>query len=551
MANELDPRTTLVRADSAPSESGRRTSSWTLPPDLLAEAVGRLRSSALLYAVAYFLAAFVPALVVPEERVRLAANPGQWIPRVFSIGVALTLAWLASRRGISARLKLYAALGFEVLGSFGIAVVEYQHITAPIRQGGVGPEGFGLSWVAAFVLLFSVVVPMPPGITVLSAVLSVATVPLVYAAGVGLGVNLPLGPGEFFFALVFPYLIIVIMAYVGSRVVYRLGTAVREAREMGSYRLVQRLGAGGMGEVWRAQHRMLARPAAIKLIRPEVLGATDPGSRDLLLRRFEQEAQATALMTSAHTLALYDFGVADDGTFYYVSELLDGFDLNQLVRRFGPVPAERVVHFLRQMCASLAEAHEAGLIHRDVKPANVFACRYGREVDFIKVLDFGLVKRRPPESNEGELTAEEGPSGTPAFMSPEQALGKGRVDARSDLYAVGGVAYWLLTGTLVFKGSTPMETIVMQVHREPEPPSHRTELGIPPELEAIVLDCLAKDPGERPQTADRLAARLAAVPLAREWTDSRARQWWDQHRPAGARAPQEPRDPEEKTLSSS
>lgn len=535
MLSNLDSRTTLIRAASARSDSGRRTSSWTLPPDLLTEAVGRLRSSALLYALAYFLAAFLPMLLVDERRAILVATPSQWIPRVLSIGVALTLAWLASRREIPARLKLYAALGFEVLGSLGIAVAEYQGITAPIRQGNMGSMGFGLSWVAAFVLLFSVVVPMPPRIMLLATSLSVATVPLVYAAGVALGINLPLNPGEFFFALVFPYLIIIIMAYVGSRIVYRLGAAVREAREMGSYRLIERLGAGGMGEVWRAQHRMLARPAAIKLIRPEVLGARDPGTREQLLRRFEREAQATALMCSPHTLALYDFGMADDGTFYYVSELLEGFDLDQLVRQFGPVPAERAVHFLRQICASLAEAHEAGLIHRDIKPANLYACRYGREVDFLKVLDFGLVKRRPVEAGAGELTVDEGPSGTPAFMSPEQALGEGRVDARSDLYAVGGVAYWLLTGSLVFRGASPMETMVMQVHREPEPPSHRTELAIPPELESIVLACLAKNPSDRPQTADQLAEQLAAVPLAPEWTDSRARKWWEQHRPSDDR----------------
>lgn len=533
--SDLDSRTTLIRADSAPSDSSRRTSSWTLPPSLLTEAVGRLRSSALLYALAYFLAAFLPVLAFDERRAMLEANPSQWIPRVLSIGVALTLAWLASRPWIPARVKLYAALGFEVLGSLGIAVAEYQNISAQIGQGDMGSVGFGLSWVAAFVLLFSVVVPMPPRIMLLSTALSVATVPLVYAAGIRLGVNLPLGPREFFFALVFPYLIIIIMAYVGSRIVYRLGVAVREAREMGSYRLIQRLGAGGMGEVWRAQHRMLARPAAIKLIRPEVLGARDPGTREQLLRRFEREAQATALMCSPHTLALYDFGMADDGTFYYVSELLEGFDLDQLVKQFGPVPAERAVHFLRQICASLAEAHEAGLIHRDIKPANVYACRYGREVDFIKVLDFGLVKRRPTETGAGELTVEEGPSGTPAFMSPEQALGEGRVDARSDLYAVGGVAYWLLTGSLVFKGASPMETIFMQVNRAPEPPSHRTELAIPPELESIILGCLAKDPADRPQTADQLAERLAAVPLELEWTDSRARQWWDRHRPSDDR----------------
>jgi serine/threonine protein kinase len=335
-----------------------------------------------------------------------------------------------------------------------------------------------------------------------------------------------------FFILIFPYLTVLLMAYTGSRVVYRLGAAVSKAREMGSYRLVEQLGQGGMGEVWRAQHRMLARPAAIKLIRPEMLGLKGPDGGELLQRRFEREAQATALMRSSHTMELYDFGVAEDGTFYYVMELLDGFDLDRLVERFGPVPAERAVHFLRQMCSSLAEAHEAGLIHRDVKPANVYACRYGREVDFIKVLDFGLVKQdRSTTDGSHKLTAGDVAGGTPAFMSPEQALGDDQVDARSDLYAVGCVAYWLLTGTLVFKGQSPMETIVMHVNREPDPPSRRTELPIPAELEAIVLSCLAKDPGARPQSADELAARLSAVPVEREWTTARAREWWDQNRP--------------------
>jgi eukaryotic-like serine/threonine-protein kinase len=532
MATDLETQATLIRADSAPSEPGRRTSVWTLPPDLLTEAAGRLRAAALLYAAAYSLAAFLPMLAAPEGRAILA-NPAELVPRVLSVGSALALVWLVSLRGVPARVKLYAGLVFEVIGSFGIAVVEYRHITQPI-QGDAGNVSFGLSWVAAFVLLFSVVVPIPPRIMLVSTSLAVATVPLVYAVNMAAGTNAPLGPGAFFFALVFPYLIIILMAYVGSRVVYHLGTQVREAREMGSYRLIQRLGQGGMGEVWRAQHRMLARPAAIKLIRPEVLGGRDPESRAVLLRRFEREAQATALMRSVHTMELYDFGVADDGSFYYVMELLDGFDLDALVRRFGPVPAERAVHFLTQICHSLAEAHEAGLIHRDIKPANVYACRYGREVDFVKVLDFGLVKGgAAPKADPGEMTVDGDTSGTPAYMSPEQALGEGGVDARSDLYAVGCVAYWLLTGTLVFKGVTAMETIVMHVHREPEPPSRRTSLPVPAELEAIVLDCLAKNPADRPQTADELAARLASVPLAREWSGIRAREWWDRHRPAG------------------
>ena len=290
-----------------------------------------------------------------------------------------------------------------------------------------------------------------------------------------------------------------------------------------------------MGEVWLAQHRMLARPAAIKLIRPEVLGVADVQSRQLL-KRFEREAQATALMRSPHTLALYDFGMADDGTFYYVMELLDGFDLDELIERFGPVPAERAVHFLRQACASLAEAHDAGLIHRDIKPANLYTCRYGRDVDFIKVLDFGLVKQNgAAEPGSDKLTVEHFAGGTPAFMSPEQAVGEEGIDGRSDLYSLGCVAYWLLTGTPVFKGRTPIETMMMHVHVKPDPPSLYTKIAIPPELEAVIMSCLSKDAEARPQTADELAARLSAIPIASEWPQRRAREWWDANRPSQPR----------------
>jgi serine/threonine-protein kinase len=313
--------------------------------------------------------------------------------------------------------------------------------------------------------------------------------------------------------------------------VYRLGTAVREARELGSYRLREKLGTGGMGEVWRAEHRLLVRPAAIKLIRPEMLGGGD-AARHLVTQRFQREAQATALLRSSHTVELYDFGMTEDGTFYYVMELLDGLDLAQLVKSTGPLPPERALHFLLQICDSLGEAHAAGLIHRDVKPANIHACRQGRKLDFIKVLDFGLVKHGTPAEQQSEhLTGDMVAGGTPAFMSPEQALGDRGVDGRSDLYSVGCVAYWLLTGSTVFQGQTPMETIVMHVNREPEPPSRRTAQAIPSALESIVLECLAKRPESRPQSADELAARLVAVPLEREWSPERAREWWEQHRP--------------------
>jgi serine/threonine-protein kinase len=536
-----DSKTTLIQTEETASRAGRRTSAWTLPSDLLLEAVRRLRVLALLYALAYFMAGPMIPLLSREGRAMFASFPSIWIPTVFSIGAGLTVAAVVSLRGLSPLVKVRIGHAFEVLGSLGIAAAEYHHIVAPISHGELGSGDFGLSWVAVWVMLFTAVVPTPPRIALIWAALSLATVPLVYQVGVAMGSNVALGPEMLFFLLIFPYLIVLLMAYVASRVVYGLGAAVREARELGSYRLVQRLGQGGMGEVWRAQHRMLARPAAIKLIRPEVLGGGDGGNRPMLLRRFEREAQATALMRSAHTMELYDFGVSDDGTFYYVMELLDGFDLDELVEKFGPVPPERAVHFLRQMCSSLAEAHEAGLIHRDVKPANVYTCHYGREVDFIKVLDFGLVKHgRMPESGGDKLTAADVTAGgTPAFMSPEQALGEEHVDGRSDLYAVGCVAYWLLTGSLVFKGSTPMETIVMHVHKEPEAPSARSRLPIPADLESIVLACLAKDPAARPQSADELAARLGSVRLEKEWTVERAREWWDRHRPAGDRPEQD------------
>jgi eukaryotic-like serine/threonine-protein kinase len=467
-------------------------------------------------------------LISAEGRALLFSRTVFWLPPMLSIAGGILVAWLLSLPTVSTRIKLYAGLAFEILGSYGIAASEYHDVTAPIMYR-MGVGDFGLSWVAVWVMLFTVVVPARPRLALVTAALSLSAVPVMFA----LGDNLALDSQRFFFSLIFPYLVVLILAHVGSRVVYGLGTAVTKAREMGSYRLVERLGKGGMGEVWRAKHRMLARPAAIKLIRPEMLGARDHATRELLLRRFEREAQATALMRSSHTIELYDFGVADDGTFYYVMELLEGFDLETLVGRFGPMPPERAIHFLRQICASLAEAHEAGLIHRDVKPANLYACRYGRQVDFIKVLDFGLVKQgREPEPDADKLTGDDrSPGGTPAFMSPEQALGDGEVDGRSDIYSVGCVAYWLLTGTLVFQGTTSMETIVLHVHREPDPPSRRTSRPIPAELEEIVLACLAKNPAGRPRTADELAERLASVNTSEEWTAARARMWWEENRP--------------------
>jgi serine/threonine-protein kinase len=291
-----------------------------------------------------------------------------------------------------------------------------------------------------------------------------------------------------------------------------------------------------MGEVWRAKHRMLARPAAIKLIRPDRLGGAGLESQQTLQQRFEREAQATALMRSSHTIDVYDFGVTEDGTFYYVMELLEGFDLETLVERFGPVPPERAVYLLRQVCESLSEAHEQNLIHRDIKPANIQLCRQGRPVDFAKVLDFGLVRPRlDVGSGDAKLTAEHQASGTPAYMAPEQALGD-PVDGRTDIYSVGCVAYWLVTGRLVFECDSPMTMMAHHLNKEPLPPSSCSEVPIPKALDAVILSCLAKDPTQRPQTADQLDAALARCESETPWTPERARNWWAMHEPTAVAA---------------
>jgi eukaryotic-like serine/threonine-protein kinase len=314
-----------------------------------------------------------------------------------------------------------------------------------------------------------------------------------------------------------------------SRVVTKLGRQVATAREMGSYRLVARLGKGGMGEVWRASHRMLARDAAIKLILPDLLSRGSGQSAALMRRRFEQEARTTASLRSPHTVELYDFGVTEDGAFYYVMEMLDGIDLERLVKQYGPQPPERVVHILRQVCRSLAEAHDRGMVHRDIKPTNIFLCRMGNEYDFAKVLDFGLVKVL--DDSKVQMTGDGVTTGTPAFMPPELATGSAEIDGRCDLYGLGCVAYWLLTGGLVFEesGATPM--MLAHVQKTPVAPSQRTELSVPESLDRAILMCLAKAPADRPASAEALARMLGGSEGVGAWTPEDASQWWRTHMP--------------------
>jgi hypothetical protein len=322
-------------------------------------------------------------------------------------------------------------------------------------------------------------------------------------------------------------IIAVTLSTVTSRTIYGLRQQVREASEIGQYTLEEKIGSGGMGEVWRARHRLLIRPAAVKLISARELGSSAARDPELRLRRFEREARATAGLKSPHTVQLYDFGVTDDGTFYYVMELLDGMDLETLVERFGPMPAERAIHLLAQVCSSLDDAHENGVVHRDIKPANIVVSRVAAAWDFVKVLDFGLVKLGGERQSHQSvrISADNDVSGTPGFIAPEVVLGS-PTDQRVDIYALGCVAYWLVTGKLVFEGPGAIKVMSDHVHTAPPAPSSRTAAHVPPALEALIMECLEKDPGKRPATAREIQTRLLAVSLASAWTRDRAEQWW-------------------------
>ena len=318
----------------------------------------------------------------------------------------------------------------------------------------------------------------------------------------------------------FDALILAILAVgsaYGARTIFRLRREVAEARQLGQYRLKQQIGAGGMAEVYLAEHQLLKRPCAVKLIRP---GVTDPRA----LQRFEREVRLTARLSHPNTVEIYDYGRTEDGTYYYVMEYLKGLSLAELVNRHGPLPPGRVVYLLRQVCGALRKAHAAGLIHRDIKPSNIFAARPGGLGDVAKLLDFGLVL---PAAILGEatLTGERQILGTPHYMSPEQAKGGHELDGRSDIYSLGAVAYYLLTGRPPFQANGRTAVLIAHARDPVEPPS-RVRPGIPEDLERVVLRCLAKPPDQRFPDAEALEQALGACACAGDWDQGRAARWW-------------------------
>jgi hypothetical protein len=488
------------------------------------EGARRLGTLAIVTAISVVVTTLAKHLLQPEMALA-QTTPLFRLSALFLVLASVGLAALQRFGQVRPQILLDLGLAFEIAGAFIIAAMENSlpWPDTPVR---------GSTFVAAWIALCALVIPNKPWKSGAAAFVSAAMVPVghLFAAAVAGYSVMPWNRLASY--SLGPVLIAAWIPFISTRL-HRMQEELSETRDLGSYRLEDLLGKGGMGEVWRARHRLLRREAAVKLVLPDLLKQVGQGEREHMQQRFEQEAQAIAALRSPHTVSLYDFGVSEEGSMYYVMELLDGLDTEELVNRFGPQPAGRVVSLMRQACESLEEAHDLGMVHRDVKPSNVFVCRLGKRTDFVKLLDFGLVKALQ-SPGQTRLTMQEETSGTPAYMAPEQVRNEPDVDGRADLYGLGCVAYFLLTGTLVFDATTPMAMAIAHVEQQPEPPSRRTEVPIPASLERIVMACLRKKPEERPQSAGELSEVLDACTDIAKWTRADSARWWSLHRPAVA-----------------
>ncbi|MEO8188855.1 MAG: serine/threonine-protein kinase [Acidobacteriota bacterium] len=443
-------------------------------------------------------------------------DPFPWF-HLASTVVFFLLLMLAGNRAFSERGLRRLDAGGTIGAAVGYALMER---TLPLSWR---PDQLVLLIMNAVLLGRAALVPSEPRRTTWISAASVIAIPVVtFLIFRGLS-SRELAAGALVTQAVLWSAFTVVLATLISSVTFHLRRSIVRARRLGHYRLLEKIGEGGMGVVYRGEHEMLQRPTAIKLLLPGRAGEQD-------LRRFEREAQLTARLTNPHTVSVYDFGRTPEGAFYYVMEYLDGIDLERLVRENGPLPPGRVVHILRQVCEALAEAHGIGLLHRDIKPANILLSESGGLSDVAKVLDFGLVKEvNKPDAK--TLTRDDVLAGTLNYLAPETIQGTGSPDPRSDLYALGAVGYYLLTGHPVFEGS-PVQVLHDHVQTPPDPPSVRLGRKIPRQLESVVLDCLEKDPNTRPESAEALIERLDACDDVPPWSVEEARRWWRDRRTA-------------------
>lgn len=497
----------------------------SLSPEMMAEASRRLGWLGVTYALGSFVAHFGHrAMILLSGSTDVGLHAADTLG-LGTVALALAVYVISQRRLLSDARLLELGFAFQVVGAIDMAGTR---AWMAVVQTPDAIWGF-LPTECVWIVVYPLVVPSVPRKALVASLIAASPGPATVVLAATFGGAVIDRPAAIAIYYVTTTYACAVGAYAISRTVYGLRLRLKRAREIGSYELLEKIGQGGMGEVWRATHRLLARPAAIKLIRRELLGATSR-TREAALRRFEREARDTAALRSIHTVDVYDFGVTEDQDFYYVMELLAGISLERFVQQFGPMEPGRVVYVLRQVCHSLGEAHARGVVHRDIKPANILLCRLGPDDDFVKVLDFGLLKhlQAAPSSM---LTAKGETAGTPAYMAPEVALGSASVDGRADIYSLGCVGYYLLTGVPVFCRDAAVATALAHVQEDPVPPSERSELEIPPALEALLLQCLAKDPAARPASASELGHRLAATVSPTAWTPEAAHRWWELHQP--------------------
>ncbi len=488
------------------------------------QAAQRLGTMAILTAITGVGIAIALHTLRPE----LAAaqqTPLYRLSALFLVLAAVGLAALQRAKLARPQTLLDFGLLFEVAGGLAIALMDNSvalpesalHASTPVS-----------AWIAVCV----VVIPNRPWKSTTAAFTSAAMVPLGHLLAAHVIGYPPLSWSALAAYAVGPFFVAGWTPFISTRL-HRMQEDLSRTQEYGSYHLERLLGRGGMGEVWLARHRFLRREAAVKLVLGGLLERRNASERQEIQRRFELEAQAIASLRSPHTVAIYDYGVAENGSLYYAMEFLHGLDAQKLVDEYGPQPAGRVIAFLQQACESLEEAHDIGLVHRDVKSSNLFICRLGKRTDFVKLLDFGLVKMLGDPARTG-ITMHGATGGTPAFMAPEQVCGD-EVDARTDIYGLGCVAYFLLTGTAVFSKRTATATLLAHVTERPQAPSKRSELLIPESLEQVVMACLEKKREERPQSVADLRAMLDGCTDVTPWTEGDANQWWALHRPEPVR----------------
>ncbi|MFB3778170.1 MAG: serine/threonine-protein kinase [Bryobacteraceae bacterium] len=501
-----------------PSSAGR----LSLAPEVVESAAVRLRWVVLLCAGIAIFAGLVERWLQPEMA-GILATPLVLFSRLV---VALLAAGIAAAQyygWTSAKTILKLSVAFDVAFAFSLSASES---VLPLPAG---TPVIGVPAVSVWIVVVGLLIPGRPAVKLVTALVCASTWPTAYYLNLALHGHAALPTNRLLSWIYLPY-VVALGTYALARRIYAMEFAFQKARDLGSYEMVSLIGEGGMGQVWRARHSMLARDAAIKVIRSDLLADLSGSHAEMTRRRFRREARAIASLQCPHTVYLFDFGVSPDGSFYYVMELLDGISLDVLVGKFGPQPAGRVVHILRQVCESLEEAHRRGMIHRDIKPSNIFICLLGTEYDFAKVLDFGLVKNISLEKSR-DLTLDGSAAGTPAYMAPEIALGEKNIDGRADLYGLGCVAYFLLTGSPVFEEKTPTAAALAHVQKTPVPPSQRSEMPIAPALEEIVLRCLAKKPEDRPRSAQELGRLLDASTGTPKWTREDAADWWQTYLP--------------------